>query len=302
MPEHVPERGVAAQPGVVPGIRRAAGTMFAALYGELVPHAWRDPGSELDAYSLFYHRSIAMGWLDDTSAGGGIEDRMRRAPGLWGMNDAGWSHPLAAAGAGLISWFQVGASAVADDRPLPVQPFLRCAVDATARAGTPHLSTVQVLLPVQGLDPASRPPYAPVPAIQTVPWFTECDPAARTSVKVNINSGRDPVIGAVAQRLVDHLGRLDQHAFACGSHEVAGQDAVVPPPLHDRSWNGPCLHGVALRGELAEWSCDAVGWLAEAVADCTARLGIRLPLLLTVTRSRDGMITTPAPEASRYSR
>ncbi len=51
----------------------AAGTMFAALYGELVPHAWRDPESEHDAYSLFYHRSLAMGWLDDRGAGGGLD-------------------------------------------------------------------------------------------------------------------------------------------------------------------------------------------------------------------------------------
>ncbi|WP_261568636.1 hypothetical protein [Frankia gtarii] len=284
----MPERSVVAQPGVVSGARRAAGTMFAALYGELVPHAWRDPDSELDAYSMFYHRSIAMGWLDDTSAGGGIEDSMRRAPGLWGTNDAGWAHPLAAAKAGLISWFQVGASAVADDRPLPVQPFLRCAADATARAGTPTLSAVQLLLPVQGLDPASRPPYAPVPAVLTVPWFAERDPEARTPVEVNINSGRDPAIPAIAQQLTDHLGRLDQDVFTCGSHGVAGQDAVIPPPLDDRFWNGPPLHGVVLRGELVEWSCDAVGWLAEAVADCAAHLGIRAPLLFTVTRTTVG--------------
>jgi hypothetical protein len=259
--------------------------MFAALYGELVPHAWRDPDSELDAYSLFYHRSIAMGWLDDRSAVGGFEDRMLRAPGLWGMNDAGWNHPRAAPGAELISWFQVEASSVADDRPLPVQPFLRCAWDATARAGTLDLSAVQVLLPVQGLDPASRPPYAPVPAMRTKEWFAECAPEARTPVEVNINSGRDPSIPAVAKQLTDHLARLDQDVFVCGSHDVAGRDAVLPPPFDDRFWNGPPLHGVVLRGELAEWSCDAVGWLAEVVADSVAQLGVRSPLLFTVTRA-----------------
>jgi hypothetical protein len=54
---------------MVPAGRPTAGTMFAALYGELVPHAWRDPESEHDTDSLFYHRSIAMGWFDDRSAG-----------------------------------------------------------------------------------------------------------------------------------------------------------------------------------------------------------------------------------------
>jgi hypothetical protein len=281
----VPERSTTAQPGVAPGARRTAGTMFAALYGELVSHAWRDPESELDAYSLFYHRSIAMGWLDDRSAGGGIEDRMIRAPGLWGMNDAGWHHPLAAPGAGLISWFQVDVSEVAGDRPLPVQPFLRCAEDATARAGTPNLSAVQLLLPVQGLDPSSRPPYAPVPAMRTKEWFAESAPETRTLVEVSINSGRDPSIPAVAERLTDKLGRLEQDVFVYRSHDVAGRDAVLAPPISDRSWNGPPLHGVVLRGELAEWSCDVVGWLAEVVADSVAQLGVRSPLLLTVTRA-----------------
>ncbi|MFE7333227.1 hypothetical protein ACFU8W_52395 [Streptomyces sp. NPDC057565] len=259
--------------------------MFAALYGELVPHDWRGPEPEGDAYSLFYQRSIAMGWLDDRSAGGGFEDRMLRAPGLWGMNDAGWNHPLAAAGAGLISWFQVEASVVADDRPLPVQPFLRCAEDATARAGTPNLSAVQVLLPVQGLDPATRAPYAPVPAMQTKEWFAECDPEARTPVEVSVNSGRDPSVPAVAQQLTDHLGHLSQDVFVCTSYDVGSPETVLAPLFDDSFWNGPPLHGVTLRGELSEWSLDAIGWLSEVIADSSAHLGVRSPLLLTVTRS-----------------
>lgn len=281
----MPERD-AAEPGLAPGSRRSAGTMFAALYGELIPHPWRDPGSSLDAYALFYHRSLAMGWLDDCSAGGGVEDRIRRAPGLWGMNDAGWTHPLASPGAGLVSWFQVEASAPADDRPLPVQPFLRCAWDATARAGRLSLSALQVLLPVQGLAASSRAAYAPVPAMLTKEWFAEYDPRDSARVDVNINSGRDPSIHAVARDLTDHLGRLDQAVFRCRSHQVAGRDAVLAPPVTDALWNGPPLHGVTLRGELAEWSCDAIGWLAAVVADSAALLGIRSPLLLTVTRGR----------------
>lgn len=277
----MPERSDTAQPGMVPAASRTAGTMFAALYGKLVPHTWRDP--ELDAYSLFYHRSLAMGWLDDRSAGGGFEDRMLRAPGLWATNDAGWNHP-SASGVELISWFQVDASAVADDRPLPVQPFLRCAEDATAQAGALNLSAVQILLSVQGLDPASRPAYARVSSMLTVPWFGERDPRSRTPVDVSINSGRDPSIPAVAQQLTEHLGHLEQDVFVCRSHDVADPDDVLPP-LDDSLWNGPPRHGIVLHGELAEWSCDAVGWLAEVVADSAARLGVRSSLLLTVTRA-----------------
>jgi hypothetical protein len=119
----------------------------------------------------------------------------------------------------------------------------------------------------------------------TMDWFAECDPALRTPVEVSINSGRDPSIPAVAEQLIEHLGQLDQEVFVSGSHEIAGRDAVLPPPFDDSFWNGPPLHGVALRGELVEWSCDAVGWLAEVVADSVAQLGVRSPLLLTVTRA-----------------
>ncbi|MEU7802520.1 hypothetical protein AB0B10_25000 [Micromonospora arborensis] len=77
----------------------AACTTFAAQYGELVPHAWRGPESVHHACSLSHQRSIAMGWLDDRSAGGGLKEHMLRTPGLWEMNDAGWKHYLAAAGA-----------------------------------------------------------------------------------------------------------------------------------------------------------------------------------------------------------
>ncbi|MER7168163.1 hypothetical protein ABT336_19100 [Micromonospora sp. NPDC000207] len=257
--------------------------MLAALYGELVPHPWRDPESDTAAHSLFYHRSMAMGWLDDRSAGGGFNEHVIRAPGLWAMNDAGWNHPLGAAGTDLVSWFQVEASEVPGDRPLPVQPFLRCAQEATAWVGTLNLSAVQVLLPVQGLTPSSRPPYALVPAMRVKEWFAEGAPAARTPVRVHINSGQDPSIPALAPQLIDHLTGLEQDVFVVRSHDLA-PDAVLPPPIADSAWNSPPLHGVELSGEIAEWSCDVVGWLAEVIADIAARLGVRAPLLVTVIR------------------
>ncbi|WP_225833907.1 hypothetical protein [Streptomyces sp. NK08204] len=248
-------------------VRPSAGPMFAALYGELTPHAWHDP--EHDAYQLFHQRSLAMGWLD----------------GLWGMNDAGWEHPGAAPGAGLAAWFQVGAGPVPGDRPLPVQPFLRCAADTAERVGRLRVSAVQVLLPVQGLDPAARPPYAPVPSMQTVHWFAERDPESRTAVEVAVSGGREPAVPALAPRLAERLRQLDQDVFVCGSHEAAGPQDLLAPPFDDSFWNGPGLHGVVLRGELVEWSCEAVGWLAETLADLVAGLGARSPLLLTVARA-----------------
>jgi len=272
----MPERGVTAQPGMVPGVHRTAGTMFAALYGELVPHPWRAPAPDADG--LFYHRSLAMGWLDDRSTG-----LPGSAPGLWAMNDAGWRHPRGDE-TGLVAWFQVEASAVAHDRPLPVQPFLRCAYDVMVRVGALHLSAVQVLLPVQGINPLMRPPFAPMPSMRTTAWYFGGDPQARTPVEVRINSGQDPSVSTFGRQLTDQLAGLDQDVFAHSYRDVV-DSAVASPPLDDSFWNGPALHGVTLHGDLVEWSCEAVGWLAEAVADAGARLGVRSPLLLTVTRS-----------------
>ncbi|MEE1943304.1 hypothetical protein V1L54_28530 [Streptomyces sp. TRM 70361] len=281
-----------ARPGVAPGSRRTAGTMFAALYGDLVPHDWLGPEPENDAYSLFHHRSLAMGWLDDVGTvisadvpGG----RAVGAEGLWAMNDAGWGRPLApdTARSAPAAWFQVEAQAVPRDRPLPVQPFLRCAGDAVARFGTLHLAAVQLLLPVQGLAPSSRPSGAFLPSMHSVSWFGDTDPRSRTRVEVGVNSGRNPRIPAVAEQLADTLGQLNQHVLVCTSYETGSPRTAPAPPFHDTFWNGPPLHGVTLRGELAEWSLDAVGSLGEVIADLGAHLGVRSPLLLTVTRSAD---------------
>jgi hypothetical protein len=74
--------------------------------------------------------------------------------------------------------------------------------------------------------------------------------------------------------------------FANPLHDAAVRD-TAPPPFDDSFWNGPPMHGVVLRGDLVEWTCDAVGWLAEVIADAdvAARLGVRTPLLLTVARA-----------------
>lgn len=63
-------------------------------------------------------------------------------------------------------------------------------------------------------------------------------------------------------------------------------DDLPPPPFDDTFWGGPASDTLVLRGELAEWSCDAVGWLGEVLADCAAAAGVRAPMLVTVARDR----------------
>src|SRR5260370_8177858 len=69
--------------------RSAARTMFAALFGELVLHPRPDTLDERpeNAYSLFYARSSALGWLTPA-----VEDA---SAGFWGMNDAEPAPPSA---------------------------------------------------------------------------------------------------------------------------------------------------------------------------------------------------------------
>ncbi|MEO3927239.1 hypothetical protein ABGB07_25720 [Micromonosporaceae bacterium B7E4] len=277
-----------ARPGLAPGTRSPVGTMFAALYGELTPHPWRDPDSAPDAYALFHERSLAMGWLDDV--GGvvrvtdrGVEERRTGAPGLWGMNDAGQHHPLAAPDASLVTWFQVGVEPLPADRPLPVQPFLRCAGDVTARIGALDLRAVQVLLPVQGLDPASSPPeYAGMPSLRTAGWFGAGAPGSRTPVRVTLDSGQAPTIASAAPLIRERMGRLDQDVFECRSYSLADQE---PPPFDDGFWNGPARHRATLHGTLAGCSLDALGWLGGFLADLAAGQGIGTPLLFTAIRA-----------------
>ncbi|MET7484840.1 hypothetical protein [Streptomyces sp. NPDC005538] len=242
----------------------SSGTLSAAFYGEFAPHAWHDP--EHDAYQLFHRRSQAMGWLDR----------------LWGMNDAGQRHPLGVVGTRLVSWFQVDAGAVGGELPLPVRPFLSCAESVTARIGRVEVDTVQVLLPVQAIDTASRPAYARVPSLLTVEWFAGGDPRARVPVRVAVSGGGAPA------SLAERVAGLDQDVFVRRSHTGTGAvpDDLPPPPFDDSFWGGPAPDTLVLRGELAEWSCDAVGWLGEVLAECAAAAGARAPLLVTVARDR----------------
>ncbi|MDI5981154.1 hypothetical protein [Amycolatopsis magusensis] len=232
-----------ARPGLAPGTRSPSGTLFAALYGSLVRHPGHDPGR--DAYILFHDRSLAMGWLDV----------------LWGMNDAGEEHPLAAPG--LAGWFQVGVV----PGPLPVQPFLRCAGDVLAHLGTLDLDAVQVLLP-PGPGPASS---------ATAAWFG--DAGLGTPVRVTLDSGQDPSIPAAAARFRERMA--EQSVFAC---ESTGFSTEPKPPFDDSSWNGPPRQAASFHGTLAEWSVDAIGWLGGYAAGLCADAGVPVPTLLTVSR------------------
>ncbi|WP_329081706.1 MULTISPECIES: hypothetical protein [unclassified Streptosporangium] len=257
---------------------RPDSTMLAALYGELVPHPWRDPlVASSDAYSLFVARSSAMGWLTEAveSASGG----------LWGMNDAG-QDPVPGSRPARVAWFQVSLTTpVPAGRPLPVQEFLSCAGDVVARVGTPRLRAVQVLLPVQSLDVPAGASWrvgAVTTLLQDAGWFADSDPGLRTRVRVTLDGGQDPSIRSAAPEMLRWIRELDQDVFSCDSVSVTDDDGVVlEPAVIDEVWLGPARHRATFRGTLAEWSLDALGWLAAFLADAGSRYGVGTPLMFT---------------------
>jgi len=286
-------RGVsgAAEPGVQDYDSNQPATLFAALYGDLAVHPWRDPTSGRDPYVLFHDRSLAMGWLDDstvvtaTSDDGQVRERRTGIPGLWSMNDAGGHHECADPKVPLASWFQVDVGAVPGGRPLPVQPFLRCAADATASIGRLELHAAQILLPVHILDITARPEPARMPSLQSAAWFDDRDPTARTPVEVILDSAQP--LGP--RQLQKRIGQLDQRVFACdASSDGRGRSTRIAPPFDDTFWGGPSISTAVLHGTLAEWSAEVIGWLGAFLADLTAREGTHTPLLLTLQPMQEG--------------
>jgi hypothetical protein len=270
------------EPAPLPGVR-AARTMFAALFGELALHPRSDALAEFsqDAYSLFYGRSAAMGWL--TSAVEGASG------GFWGMNDA-----EAGPGSGpppqRIAWFQVVLTGPVPGEMVAVQPFLACAGDVVARLGALRLDAVQILLPDRDA-PADGQMASPSgmrvawPLLDSVSWFADCDPRRRAPVRVTLDGWPDPSIRAAAPAIVRSVREISQDVFVCESFSLDENDHLVlrPNPLEFQL--GAVHHRVTFRGTLAEWSLDALGWLAVFLADQSSRHGVSTPLMFTADQS-----------------
>lgn len=261
---------------------RPNSTMFAALHGELTLHPWRDPvTAKSDAYSLFFARSSAMGWLADA-----MENEVG---GTWGMNEAE-QDLVSGSQPSRCTWFQVSLiDPLGSGRPLPVQAFLACAGDVVARIGTLRLQAVQVLLPVESLNPSAGALShlnAVMTLIQDSGWFADCNPHLSTWVRVTLDSGQDSSIRSVAPAMFQWMQEIRQDVFACDSFSLKDDDAVVlQPAITDALWLGPAQHCATFHGTLVEWSLDALGWLAAFLSSASSEHGVSTPLMLTVNRS-----------------
>ncbi|GAB3660025.1 hypothetical protein GCM10027589_21470 [Actinocorallia lasiicapitis] len=259
-----------------------AGHLFAALHGEFVPHGWRDAAATEDAYSLFYKRSLALGWLTDARHGA--------SAGYWAMNDAGQGADSASRPP-RVAWFQADVTQpIPADRPLPTQAFLACIDDVMARIGTLKLQAVQVLLP-----PHRRGGPTPGTTLENVgavleaaDWFTDTGPGRRTRIRVTLDSGQIPSVPSAAPEMLRWLQGFHQDACVFDSVSVTGgAESFLQPAIGDHFWPGPPEHRAVFQCTLAEWSLDAVGWLAAFLAEASAQHGVDTPVLLTVHRTTE---------------
>ncbi len=241
--------------------------MFATFHGEHTPSRGARE-HDLDAYALFVQRSLALGWMTETDA-------------LWQMNDAGWDHPGARPADRLIAWFQVDASLRDPDAPLPVQAFLRCALDAVRRGGEAEVDAVQILLPTAPLRAAASSRRTGPPTLQSRYWFDAADPADAVDVEVYLSSGSGSADALPS--VPDWLSSLDQDVIRLLPGEVVGTAPVEP--FDATFWDGPALVRLAARASLAEWTPEAIGWVGELVAEHVAARGGTGPILLTIARA-----------------
>ncbi len=254
------------------------GTLFVGLYGKwTLQQPWKDPDTaKSDAYSLFFARALAMGWLEDLNNG------------FWGMNDAGIhvsdEQPDATSEQAYTAWFQVGVSgSMPPDRPLPVQPFLSCVDAVVGKMGQLQVETIQLLLPMQVLSQsADMPAFRSL--LQAAGWFADQLPQNRVRVRLTLDGGQNPAIRTVAPDLFSKMQTIRQDVINWESFSLSEEKGATPlqPLLIDGLWNGPAEQRVTLQGTLAEWSLDAVGWAAAFLTSVCARYSVDTPLVLTV--------------------
>jgi hypothetical protein len=161
-------------------------------------------------------------------------------------------------GVGHVGVFQLTLS---DDR-LPVQPFLTVVGDVIARLGRLRLDAIDVTLPERE---RSAQPGAP----DSGDWYALIDPAQWVPVRVTLECA-DKAIATVASAAVDR--------------QAVYQDVFrLDAPSEDHA-----RHRVTLTGALAEWSLDALGFLAAFLYDLAASQGITSPLILNAASEEPG--------------
>jgi hypothetical protein len=196
-----------AHPAPFPGAREQR-VVVLELHGPFVAHPQprADPPGE-DAYSLFYDRSTAMGWLTDAMGG---------PTSLWAMHE-GETEPNRC-------WFQVDITS--DASLLPLMPLFACARDVIDRLGAFTLEAVELQLPAPA---APRPRQIAMELITANGWFGNCAPADRRAIEVAVGGVDAPVVA-------DWMRPWAQTVFVCDAAAATLRGTIVEWSLDALAW------------------------------------------------------------------
>jgi hypothetical protein len=114
--------------------------------------------------------------------------------------------------------------------------------------------------------------------------FSNLAPNSGRWVWSTLDGGQDPAVRAAAPGLLGWTRELKQDVFSADLPSLTGDaEMELDPGIIDELWNGPAQHRVAFHGILAEWSPDALGWLAALLAQASARHGVDGPLMAVIS-------------------
>jgi hypothetical protein len=224
------------------------------LYGSFVPSENSPPSAtRQDLYSVFLSRATSMRWSEAVSKNPSVGS-------LWGMANAVVASSESEPG-GLIGWFHV-IPLTAPGLPLPIQPFVRCAVDSMRRLGAVRFEGFRLGLPLgwhHGRDGLLA---------DATNWFL-----------ASIDSRCVDVVADIA-----FCGFTSPATSGTGlAAEIAGRHIepfVVAEPPAAEPWKsepttgpGEQVSNETIHVVAPEWSPDAAAWIAAAIADAAVRLG-----------------------------
>jgi hypothetical protein len=236
------------------GPGKPARMISVALFGDLAlyPLPPTDPDRRRDiGYSLFNARSAALGLA--ICGDGEVNE-----------------------GAGLVASFQLTHSD--DDDLAPVQPFLAVVEDVVTRLGRVRLDAVQVSMPAP--EPERGAAERDVLGFSG-DWFALRDTDLWVPVRITLDSP-DERIASVAP-VAMHRQAMYEDVFR---FDALSEDHLVLPGPFEHP--GDAHYRVTFTGKLAEWSLDALGFLAAFLDDLAATEGIAAPLTLNAASEERG--------------
>ena len=310
------------------------------IYGVLRPHSWIDsnvlgtppdsaasenPKSK-NAYSLFYSRSVGMGWA---APGDGY---VATKP-LWKLEKAGFGEGNRAENS-LVAWFQIGILPKSL-HPLPIAQALACAHDTVCQVGKLRLDTIQITVPpiapsaglparkrapgtlppgtqiILVMNTSGKPPQGPSPSARAMVekfyrqwsrqrflrtyaplsenWFHPHDPEGLTAVRATVDGGTVMAIDDHPQEeVLEMLQTFASYPFRFVAVSRSPADFVEPaPPVVSEDCFPPGRDRVTFEILSPGWSIDTAAWIANNVLFVADTAEPLNPLTISIGPTRE---------------